>query len=171
MTPEDIKAIAETVALASAALFFIYKLVAGYLYVELSVALTTTRTHIDPANDLLVITAKLKKGSRGSIRIHDAQARVVYDGTVKLVQFIGIHRLSYVSGKLGSTDRKSINWNISSKSSPLLRLPPNEETEFSCSTQVPRTAICEIEIAILGRERSWFGIGQWKASNVSAPMA
>ena len=171
MTPEDAKAIAETIALVSAAAFFIYKVVAGYLYVELSLAVSTTRTHLDSEIDLLVISAKLKKGSRGSVRLHDAQAKITYDKMVKYIPFLGIHRLSYVSGLLSSTDRKTINWDKSSKSSPLLRLPPNEETEFSCHIQVPRTAVCDIEIAILGQVRSWFGIGQWKASHVSAPMA
>jgi hypothetical protein len=169
MTPEDVKAIAETVALGCAAVFFIYKFVSGYLYVDMSLSIALDRSRKDVSTDWIVVTATIKKGSRGSVRIHDAQARVSYDGRTQLMQFVGFHRLSYATEMLGKMERKRVDWTRLSKSAPLLRLPPNEETEFSCYAEIPGDAICTVEATILGRERSWFGIGQWRASRVSVP--
>lgn len=169
MTPENVKAIAETAALCSAAIYFIYKAVYGYLYVEMSLSLAVERAHKDDYTDWVIVMAKIKKGCRGSVRIHDAQARITYGSATQCVQFVGFHRLSYTTELMGKTKRKKINWTQMSRSAPLLRLPPNEETEFSCYAEVPHDAICTIEAAILGQERSWFGIGQWRASHISEP--
>jgi hypothetical protein len=85
--------------------------------------------------------------------------------------FAGFHRLSYTSDRTTSVERKVVNWSKISETQPLLRLPPDEETEFSCCFRVPTQAICVVEVAVLGRERSWFSIGQWRASHVSPPKA
>jgi hypothetical protein len=42
MTPESAKAVAETIALACAAIFFVYKLISGYLYVEMCLSISST---------------------------------------------------------------------------------------------------------------------------------
>jgi hypothetical protein len=168
---EDAKAIAETIALISAAGFFVYKIIEGYFYVDLSLSVSSTRSHSTDGADLLVITAKLKKGSRGSIRLHDMQARLTYGEQVQCRTFVGFHRQSYTTAPVGCTDRKVVNWDKLSESRPLLRLPPNEETEFSCYAEVPKRAVCIVEVAVLGgRENPWSGLGQWKASHVSTPL-
>jgi hypothetical protein len=171
MKPEDVKAIAETIALISAAGFFIYKIYDGYFFVDLSLSISSKRSHSTDEADLLVITVKLKKGSRGSIRLHDVQAKLSYDEQVQSRAFVGFHRQSYKTDPVGHTDRKTVNWDKLSVSTPLLRLPPDEKTEFSCYAEVPKRAVCIVEVAVLGRERSWRGLGQWKASHVSAPLA
>ena len=163
------KNIAETLAIASAAIFFAYKAISGYLYVDMSLALSSGRSRLTDAEDVLVITLRLKKGGRGSVRIHDVQARVSCGPTHQILTFVGFHRLSYTTEPVTSIERKVINWRKLSENQPLLRLPPDEETEFSCWCRVPTSAICNVEVAVLGRERSWFGIGQWKASLVSTP--
>jgi|ERR1051325_3588399 hypothetical protein len=169
VTPEQVKDIAETIALASAAGFFIYKAVSGYLYVDMSLAVSSQRSSANQDEDLLAITAHLKKGSRGSVRIHDAQARVTFDGGQQTMPFAGFHRLSYTTDRTGSVDRKVLDWSKRSETQPLLRLPPDEATEFSCCFRVPKHVICVVEVAVLGRERSWFRLGQWRASHVSTP--
>jgi hypothetical protein len=181
MTPEDAKEIAETVALICAGCFFIIKVVAGYLYTNLSVSIATARSHLTPNNDLLIITAKLKKGGMNSIVLHDAMAKVIYydvenkSHEIPPVHFIGIYRQSFnkLNKPLDYTDHNNINWNMYSKSIPLLRLTPEEEWGFSCHVLVPRTVVCTVEVAVLGRSLSIptcrNKMSQWKASHVSAP--
>lgn len=173
MKPEEAKAVAETIALACAAGFFIYKVAAGYLYGDLSLSISSTRPHSIDDADLLTITAKLKKGGRGSILLHDVQARLTYDGQVQNQnpRFVGFLRQSYKTERVGCTDRKIVNWDKLSESAPLLRLTASEETEFSCCAKVPKGAVCVVEVAVLGQVRPGSPVSQWKASHVSTPMA
>jgi hypothetical protein len=195
MKPEDIKAIAETFALICAAILFLYKWKEGYDYVNLSLSVSSVRSHLSADKDLLVIRAKLKKGSRASVSIHEAQARLTWDGNTDHtpVPFVGIHRLSYkpseekpltykpsesalmaLFSRLGDgpslKERKTINWDKISDTA-LIRLSPNDEAEFSCHRTIPRNAICAVEVAVLGQVRSSSRFSQWKASHVSTPMA
>jgi hypothetical protein len=169
MTAEDTKAIAETVALTCAAVFFLWKVISGYLHVELGLSISSSRTPQLNGNDLLVVTAKLNKGARGSVRLHDVQVRLTFDGTVLTKPLIGFHRQSYRTETIGSTKRGVISWDKPSSSAPLLRLSPDEETEFSCYAEIPKPTVCVIELAVLGRESSWLGFSQWRASHVSTP--
>src|ERR1700730_17948874 len=66
MTAEEAKDIAETIALVSAAGFFIYKAVSGYLYIDMSLTISSERSHASDHEDLLAVTARLKKGSRAA---------------------------------------------------------------------------------------------------------
>ena len=151
--------------------FVAYKLYVGYFYVDLSLSLSSSRSHSIGDVSILVITAKLKKGPQGSIRIHDMQAKVSCDGHVQFTPFVGFHRMSYCTAPLGDEDdRRLVDWSVTSGSAPLLRLPPGEEAEFSCFVRIPKDAVCIIEAAVIGRERRHFsGVGQWKASQVSVP--
>lgn len=164
------KNVTGALALLCGFVFFAYKAIAGYLFVDLTLAVTTRRTASHSGGDHLVIMAILKKGARGSVRIHDAQARVTWDGGREEVRFVGIHRQSY-DIDTENRQRKIISWDRRSVKQPLLRLPPDEQAEFSCHLPVPSGVVCEIEVTVLGRERPWFGVGQWKASHISTPNA
>jgi hypothetical protein len=142
---------------ACAAAFFAYKAIAGYFYVQMSLSVSSDRVRTHPDKDILVVVAKLKKGDRGSVRLHDAQARITYDGQSQAVSFVGIHRLSVTTDRTTKGERRVVRWDKLSESQPLLRLPPDEETEFSCHAEVPKDAICVVEVTILGQERSWAG--------------
>jgi len=165
---EAAKPLAETGALVCAAIYFGYKTLVGYFYIDLCLSISSSRTASTTESDTLVIIATLKKGSRGSVCIHDLQARVTCNGSAQLIPFVGFHRLSYVTAPIRSVDRKAISWSLS-ESAPLLRIPPDEQAQFSCYTHVPKDAICVVEVAVLGRELKWRRVAQWRASHVSAP--
>ena len=176
---EHFKAMAELFALCAAGVFFIYKFLTGYFFINLSVSLLCERKHsTKPDRDLLLVCVKLEKGDRGSLRIHDAQARITYlsDKTeVEPVRFRGNERSSYNSQKMGAFDRKTINWAKQSEETPFLRLAPGEKTEYACVFEVPRNDACLIDVAILGRRgvpslERFRHVGQWKASSVSLPL-
>jgi hypothetical protein len=170
---EGVKNVAEALALVCAACFFIYKLIAGYLFTDLSVKVEAGRCRILGEYDVLVITATLKKGERGSVQIHDAQVRISYDNVTQdaeIIPMLGFLRLSYGTENLGKKERQFIKWKIS-ETAPLLRIPPNEEAQFSCHTRVHPNAICSMELVVLGREWSGLRVGQWRSSQVCAPLA
>jgi hypothetical protein len=160
------KDFAEIAALASAALFFLYRAVAGYLRVNLSVSLIFLREpRRDQSTDNLVVSVRLAKGPNGSIALHDATARITVDGNVQVLPFPGTSR----SKRVQSNERSSINWSEVEQSSPLLKLVPGEETELALTLAVPNNSICLIEVAVLGKRVFGTAFGQWKASGVSLP--
>src|SRR5699024_4152628 len=131
--------------------------------------------------DVLKIVLKLSKGDEGSVNVHDAQARVVWSKSEKIIPFVGIKRLSFTSEKGAiipkrywfEKDRqlsiKHLNWRLQSRTNPFIRIGPNEETYFSCLCNVPADELCTIEIAVLGKRPKTWLISQWKASLVSVP--
>ena len=146
MNVENIKDIAQIVALLGAGIFFIYKMITGYLRVNLSLAIECQRQKsvVGGADDL-VVSLKLQKGPTGSVTLHDAQVRVSYEGTVQALS-------------------------VSTKS-PLLRLVPGEETQLAVACAVPVNAVCLVEVVIVGRRIRSHPFCQWRASSVSLPRA
>jgi ligand-binding sensor domain-containing protein len=161
------KDLAECLAFLSAAVFFLYKVGAGYLKVDLSMSAKCDRHHTaHQSKDNLVIHVHLKKGPNGSLALHDAKARVMYQDSHIEVAFPGIRRSSFEPAPDGAG--RKINWKVS-KTSPLLRMIPGEETELTTVCEVPSGEVCKIEIVILGKTDVWSRFGQWKASCVSLP--
>jgi hypothetical protein len=62
-------------------------------------------------------------------------------------------------------ERKLINWSRDSEGLSVLRLTPGEKIELSAVAKVSRSSECGVDVAILGAERLWRGVGQWKASH------
>jgi hypothetical protein len=176
---DRLKTIAETLALFFTAVFFCYKFISGYFFVNLSLYIECSRKRSAfPNTDYLTVNVKLKKGERGSLRIHDAQVRVsLGSGTNKLAPILppGFDRSSYRTEFVGKFDKKMINWDKQSKASPILRIAPGEETTSACVVKVPSDEICIVEVAVQGRrgvpalERHQH-VGQWKAATVSLPL-
>jgi hypothetical protein len=96
-TLEHTKTLAEIGAYVAALVFFIYKVLAGYLITGLSLKVTCNRVHSDnPANDHLSISATAKKGKTGTLRLHDAQARITVAGAApQILELDGIERLTF----------------------------------------------------------------------------
>lgn|GEM_PF-5886143 len=166
-----------------------------------SLSVSSVRSHLSADEDLLVIRAKLKKGSRASVSLHEVQARFTWHGNADdtPVPFVGIHRLSYKpSGEKPLSFRPSespvmvrvTRWlrfcrlgdgpSMQERKTinwdkisdtALILLSPNDEAEFSCHKTIPRDSICAVEVAVLGQVRSSSRFSQWKASHVSIPMA
>lgn len=177
----------EVIALLSAAIFFTYKLITGYFRLNLSIAATCHRQKLADTNmDVLVITIFLEKGTEGSLRLHDAQAKITTSGRAEFFDFPGIRRSAYAGNNDDSDDFESggtarINWEEIHLRSPYICMTPNEKTELALHCNIASGEVCEVEVAIAGRKvfrspkivAKILGsprMGQWKASTVVPPI-
>lgn len=167
----DTRDLLEVFALFAATLFFFYRFITGYFITNLSLSVTSFRqgSH-SGGKDFLVVVAKLSKGERGSLSIHDAQVEVSWNGGKMQKPLIGIDRRSFTTDRSGSTERKVIDFGRGSKKAPFLRLTPGEETHFSCYLEVPSESVCSVDVIVLGQNPASSLVGQWRASTISMPM-
>jgi hypothetical protein len=163
--------LAEILALLAAAVFFMYKAVTGYLITNMSIELQCFRQPIPhKAEDYLHVIMTLTKGDKGTVRIHDAQARMHIEGEEhRTVSFSGASRLSFITKTVEGFKRHVINWDTRSEKNPFLNLSPGEKAQFSCFAEVPRHSLCTVEVAVLGNHVASWKMGQWRASFVSLP--
>ena len=170
MSLEDTKNLAEVFAFGSAAIFFLYKAITGYLITNLSISLSSSRhTAIDENTDWLTIVAKLTKGDRGSLDLHDAKVRVRWQEGEITERLIGYTRQGYKNEPVGGITRTIVDFDSVHQLKPFLRLSPGEETSFSCYVEIPSDQVCTIELTVIGKMRRDRQSGQWKASTISIP--
>ncbi len=169
MTIDLLQQISQIVAFFSAAIFFIYKVVAGYFVPNVSLAPEISRIErFNSDNDLLIVKVSIKKGDNGSINIHDAKVRLSGDSVYEIVDLTGVQRLSFDSQEINDHDRKAIAWNRISQKNPYLRIGPHEETVFSCMCEVTKNTAINVEVVILGVKPKSCLKSQWRASVISA---
>ena len=140
---KQISELAQALALLAAAGFFLWKLVAGYLFCNLSVQLGLTRIARYSGRDYLNVDIKLTKGDRSSLLLKRIQVSVKQG-----------------NAPLPSTDLESP---IIPDGSRMIRLTPGESTHFSYICEVPSDSMCYVEVVIEGKS-SWLTTGHWKAS-------
>jgi hypothetical protein len=165
---EIAKAVTQILAFLAAAAFFAYKAITGYLIVNVSLSGKIERSQGTDANDYLAISATVKKGSHGSLELHDARTKVTWVGGSEERELEGIERLSFQTEK--KTGRKRVVFTSISTDKPLLRLTPEEEATFSTLVEVPRSAPCIVKIVITGMLTGGGRVGQWRTSMVSLPL-
>jgi len=171
MNLENLRNLTEVFAFIAAVIFFGYKFLTGYFITNLSLSLACSRQEsLQEGKDHLAVVARLSKGERGSLDLHDAQVRASWSSDQLIKPLIGIERQSFETEKLGEAERKVINFKCRSKTAPFLRLTPGEETSFACYFEVPSESICVVELIVLGRLRRIKPIGQWRASAISTPL-
>lgn len=153
-------------AIVAGAAYFVYKLLAGWLVINLSLEIKTARQHQNDDADLLIVTLCLEKGGIDAARLLQAQLRITPDPVSSkgntVVPVSGIQRLE--------CSKNTINWN-KPLSAEYLNLAPNEKTHFSEIFRVRPEQDYKIEaIVIEDRYRIWRTLGQWRASAVSPPV-
>jgi len=166
---EIVKNYAQVLAWALAAVYFIVKLVQGYLVIDLSVTVSPTRQHTnDPDLDYLVASVQLVRGDKGSIRMHDAVLVVRQSGDEQRTN-LPIHRFSFRrDGQFGPLLR--LDFAKTSSRVPTLNLAPGETVTLSECLKVRRDAPCVVEAFVLGTGFASPVVGQWRASAVSLPL-
>ena len=166
---EAIKVWAEVIAYGSAGVFLIYKTLSGYFITDLSLKISCKR-FVSADADNLSVTATLKKGEKGTIRVHDARVRLTNASAGTALgekTMVGTNRLSFTTD---ASERITATFNRDSKT-PWLSLPPGDETQFAAYFDVPNGTPCLVEVVILGK-KLWGGkAAQWRASAVSFPKA
>jgi len=164
---EALKVWAEFIAYGSGGVFLIYKIVSGYFITDLSLRITCERFPLDNESDNLSVAAMVRKGDKGTVRIHDCKIRVtdMAGQVLDEKRMCGTDRLSFNMDKTG---RMSITFARTSKKHGL-SLPPGDETQFAGLCNVPTETPCMVEVVILGK-KLWGGkAAQWRASAVSFP--
>jgi hypothetical protein len=145
--------IAQAFAFLSAAGFFMWKWISGYLVANLTVLPEIYRRRLDVDTDILVTTIHMKKGDRESLLLRKVQVSVTCDGC-----------------PLVSTELKSPYVNEKER---MIRLSPNEDAQFDHVARVPARAMCDVEILVTGTSgfisRGSFAKGTWKVHKVSLP--
>src|SRR5262245_47927953 len=138
-------------------LLTVWKWIAGWNYVNMSVAIENRRTKSQLAeHDDLVTLIKLKKGDRAALALDEVRLEVEAVGMAKLAQ-----SASEVMTELG---RK-------------LNLTPGEETLFAFVNSVPKTANCKVIVTVTGKTLgSRYTPARlnpksiWKATEISCPI-
>jgi hypothetical protein len=155
--PEDYKNIAEAVALVMAALFFLFKLISGYLVSNLTLSLTAKRVKhpTEPGMALLAVDLTLTKGDRESALLKNVTITVTPVGEPA-------ERKPLASPSIEGLKR-------------MIRLAAGEGTQFSEVWNIPIDSVCHIEAAVDARVGFMPSVvpleAHWKASAVSLPSA
>jgi hypothetical protein len=177
-TLDHTKTVIEILAYGAALAFFLYKAIAGYLITQMALTIACKRAHATtPGDDHLAVVATLKKGKTGTLRLHDAQARLTLPtGSLPPIELIGIERLTFVKDKLKwpnlrwtKPTRRKIEWRLAEKNA-FLNLAPGDQAQFSCRVVVPSNVPVIVEVAVLGQRLGSRYRSQWRASTVSLPV-
>ena len=150
--------------------YFLLRWLRGYHITNLAVAVACKRFQSTEAgSDWLSIRVTLKKLDRGSLRLHDAQARVSHRNGREEVSFWGLERFQ---DRLDHTaKRRVVVWDQIADDKPRLNLTPGEETQLAHFVRVPSGEACRVDVVVLGGQHGQQLRGQWKASDVSLPIA
>jgi hypothetical protein len=167
-TAEIVKNYAQALVWLAGGLFFAYKTFSGQNIVGMSLAVTATRYPVPKSmDDYLAIMITLTGGERGTIRLHDVQARLVPEGAdEKRVEF-DLKRLNHTWNE--DAGRGIVRWNTINPRERLLNLAPKESTQFADYRTIRADRPCRIEVVVLGMRRSGLQMGQWQASCFSPP--
>ena len=163
---EIVKNYAQVAAWLVGALYFVVKLVQGYLVVDMSVTVVPTRQASSSVDtDYLVASVTLNKGERASFRLHDAKI-VVGQGETRQESKLDFQRFSF------RRDKKllSINFEKPSARVPTLNLAPGESANVATWFTVSSAEPCLVEVVVIGTGFSSLVVGQWRASAVSLPL-
>ena len=165
---EVTKNIAEILGFLGGFIFFVYKVITGYLIVNVGITAKGKRSKSTETTDYLSVAVTIKKGAHASLILHDARALFSWEGGNNEVELIGIHRLSFKTVKKEITKKTAV-FNKLSKSVPFLRLTTDEEATFSGMTEVPKGKPCTIQVVVLGMRHGGSKVGQWRTSLIVLP--
>jgi len=164
-TSEILKNYAQVGAWAAAGLYFAVKALQGFFVIDVSLSASLERTASSEVGiDYLSVAVDLKRGSRGTLRMHDAVVFVTQGQTVQELK-LGIGR--YSSTMVGK--RRFLNVATLSESAPTLNLSPGEAARFSTWCSVASKEPCSINVVVIGTMFLSPALGQWRTSAISLP--
>lgn len=157
---------AKLAALISAGAFFVFKVLHGWLMMNVSLDGSTARRSRGDGEDDLAVCVKISKGGNGSVRIHDSPVRATWEGgKTETAHLYGPHRLAHTPTPPFAVLEP---WRSDPRLGPY-RLPPGEGTIWSCLLKVPNGQPCIVEAVVLGQQWPNRRLGQWTFTSVSLP--
>lgn len=170
----------QILALTAALIFFAYKLLAGWLFINLNVKIEPERMNMDANIDHLAIKLTLEKGSIDSLWLKDIQLRYseiteTNNGLKQIpigkIKPIGMHKTDFSEN--GNNDISAL-WE--GEKQEYYVLSPNENGTFSTYTTVTKGKVILVEVIVLGT-RPFYGIQdklrrtiQWRSSIIVLPV-
>jgi hypothetical protein len=170
----------QILAITAALLFFAYKLLAGWLFINLNVKIEPERMNRDANTDHLVLKLTLEKGNIDSLWLKDIQFRCseiteTNNGLRQIpmgkIKPIGMHKTDFSSN--GNNDISAL-WE--GEKQEYYVLSPNENGTFSTYTTVAKGKVILVEVIVLGT-RPFYGIQdklhrtiQWRSSLIVLPI-
>ncbi|MEO6734428.1 MAG: hypothetical protein ABIN01_24620 [Ferruginibacter sp.] len=165
MSTEDFKTLFTIIASASAALFFIWKIVAGWLVVNVQISIEVERQSDTKENDLLSFKLIFIKGNTDTLQIKDVKARVRKENESDIIKgfiFPEIHKLSF--------DGILINFDSPNADGKNISLSPGESFHVGRFVTIPAGECVIVEAALHGSRTMWGKGFQWRASIASLPV-
>jgi hypothetical protein len=187
VTLTQAKDLFQILAWLAAFVFFVYKLISGYLIGSASLRLSCVRTAAKNQSgvDYLYVVAILKRGAGNSVELHDAKARVTYANGQALPDLRKLPESKQTPApvesetKLIATDRLSswttpahvfqLKFHELSTRKPLLNLAPGDEMQFAALYEVAEEKPCVVEVTILAKPWGTSNRAQWRASDILLP--
>jgi hypothetical protein len=158
----------QLIALALAALYFAFKVLQGWLVVNVSLSGSVRRAKSSRnTGDLLGVEITVTKGPIGSVIVEQARVRASWDGGAQSIQLFDGHRLATTRDATGRSMLKE-PWQVDAAGGRY-RLPPGESAVWSCLLAVPAGVPVVVEAVVLGRQPPSRGAAQWRCSFVSLP--
>jgi hypothetical protein len=164
------------VAFFAAAAFFIYKVITGSFFVNLSLRVSTERSaKIGSDDDQLAVSMELAKGERGSILLNEIQVRVKHPEVQPPIRVHGTFR---AMREMDQYQKEIINFDKPDVDFQWYRIPPGETAVFTCLIpSIPRNHPCIVEVIVIAereyiitkRTTKKWGRSQWRSSAISLP--
>ena len=154
----------KVIALVAGGAFFAWKLLTGWLIINLRMSLKLERSAKSPDIDYLGITLTLEKGTTDSIWLQHITARANWPNRVNPEPIDMSDELRWLK-----VCDNSIVWGNYNSSYGKIALSPGESTTVARVTEVPVDTPVTVEVAAFGARALWRRGFQWRASAVSLP--
>lgn len=154
------------VALLAAGVFFAWKVLTGWLFVNLTVGLKLERIQKDDVTDYFAITLSLEKGSTDSVWLKHIEVRITSSIAPKeqRIDMTDETRRLHVHSK-------RLVWDQVESEGRGIALSPGESTTIARFAEIPSQCPAHVEVVIFGDRTFWRKTGfQWRASAVSLPI-
>jgi hypothetical protein len=164
-----LKDAATLLAALSALLYFSYKLVAGWLLLNLTVDMKTERISVEGEDDHLVVTVSLQKGKVDAMRLIAAELQLTpIDALGASPQQRPLGAIKRLKFPLGGR----VQWDEEDEANLLLTLSTEETMTLAEHFRVKPIVIYRVDIVIQGdrfRDRVVPSLAQWRSSHIVLP--
>lgn len=161
---KDWESLLTVLALVSGALFFGWKIIAGWLIANLDVAIEVQRQAKNEKEDWLAVKILLKKGNMDSmwlkqivIKIYDPDDKKKID-RYYIKEFERLENIEEIENT--KQNKKQRHFAIS----------PGETFQFGKIITVDLEKPFIIEVALTGKRPFWKGFAQWRSTTASLPI-
>jgi len=165
-----VRDVATVLGVFGALLFFGYKILAGWMLINLNVAIATERrTTANDQDDHLVIKVVLEKGKVDAARLLGVEMRLSPVETNEAPFFV---REVSNTQRVARNENGRINWDAIDTRKKYLNLSTEERAEFAEHFRVPPDVVYRVDVVVTGdrfRDRVIPSLSQWRASAIVLP--